>query len=179
MGAHEVLAFWFDELTPKQWWAKEAELDQCIRSRFGALHAAATEGRLVHWQLNALDSLALILVLDQFSRHIFRADAQAFAADDMALRVAELGVSKGFDHCLSARQRPFYYMPYMHSERADVHVQALRLFDALDGENSADFERRHKQIIDQFGRYPHRNEWLGRVSTPVEIEFLQQPGSRF
>lgn len=175
----QVLAFWFNDIEPKQWWKKDPAFDQLIAQRFGELHARACAGGCQSWLSAADASLALVLVLDQFSRNIYRDQPRAFAADDQALAVASAAIDNGFDQQLTNVQKQFLYMPYMHSESAAVHERALVLFESLEGDDSAEFERRHKAIIDRFGRYPHRNNILGRVSTPEELSFLQQPGSSF
>jgi len=118
-------------------------------------------------------------VLDQFSRNIFRGSAEAFAADGMALALAQEALRSGAADELEPRQRAFLYMPYMHSESTLIHTQALQLFSAPGLENNLDFELKHKTIIDKFGRYPHRNIALGRESTAAELAFLQEPGSSF
>ena len=123
--------------------------------------------------------LAEILVLDQFSRNMFRDDSRAFAQDVLALVLAQEAVRSGADQSLSPTERAFLYMPYMHSESAAIHVEAVRLFDQPGLKGNLEFEHRHKAIIDRFGRYPHRNAVLGRDSTAEEREFLKQPGSGF
>lgn len=178
-SSDEVIAFWFDELTPSDWWTKSPEFDRHIRDRFGALHAAASAGELWRWRGAPIGRLAEIIVLDQFSRNMFRDAPGAFAQDAMALTLAQEAVACGADASLATPQRCFLYMPYMHSESVLVHEEALRLYDQPGLEKNLDFERRHKAIIDRFGRYPHRNAILGRSSTAEEIEFLAQPGSSF
>ena len=160
----DILRFWFTELTPQQHFAKNVALDESIRTRFGP----TLEGRL-----------AEILVLDQFSRNVYRDTVRAFAQDALALALAQELVTSGQDRSLPTAQRVFAYMPYMHSESALIHEQALALFAQPGMENNLDFERRHKAIIDRFGRYPHRNAILGRTSTPEELAFLNEPGSSF
>ena len=118
-------------------------------------------------------------MLDQFSRNIYRDDARSFASDTLALALAQEAVASGADQSLSAVERSFLYMPYMHSESAAIHIVAMQLFDQPGLESNLEFEKRHKAIIDRFGRYPHRNAVLGRASTPEEVEFLKQPGSSF
>ncbi|MGR5390264.1 DUF924 family protein [Vibrio crassostreae] len=175
----DVLEFWFDELTPKDWFTGGAEIDSLIESRFSELHKTATQGELFEWRQNAQGRLAEIIVLDQFSRNIGRNSPAAFSADPMALALAQEAVAGGFDHQLNEQQKSFLYMPYMHSESLLIHEQAVELFSQTGLEHNLDFELKHKVIIERFGRYPHRNEVLGRTSTPEEIEFLQQPGSSF
>ena len=174
-----VLEFWFDELTPKDWFTGGAEIDALIASRFAELHKAAIQGELFEWRQTAEGRLAEIIVLDQFSRNLGRNSPDAFTADPMALVLAQEAVAGGFDHQLNQQQKSFLYMPYMHSESLLMHEQAVLLFSQTGLENNLDFEFKHKVIIERFGRYPHRNEVLGRTSTPEEVEFLQQPGSSF
>tara|TARA_R110001599_G_scaffold97376_2_gene251215 strand:+ start:1391 stop:1930 length:540 start_codon:yes stop_codon:yes gene_type:complete len=175
--AQAVLDFWFDALTPAQWFKKDLEMDSTIQSRFGELHTQAAQCECYTWRQTAQGRLAEIIVLDQFSRNIFRDDARAFATDALAL--AQEAVAAGADAELTPQQRAFLYMPYMHSESAAIHALAMKLFDQPGLENNLDFEVRHKAIIDRFGRYPHRNALLGRASTDEELAFLKQPGSSF
>lgn len=174
-----VLAFWFSEIRPAQWWTVDPAFDALIATRFGACHTAALAGELQPWRRDAAGRLAEVMVLDQFSRNLFRGTAAAFAADPMALALAQEAVAGGHDAELPPEQRTFLYMPYMHSESRRIHVEAERLFSTLDRPDSLRFELRHKAIVDRFGRYPHRNEALGRASTAEELAFLQEPGSRF
>jgi len=174
----DVLDFWFDPATEPNWWRRSDAFDARIAARFGALHEAAARCELWAWRDGAPGRLAEIIVLDQFSRHLHRGDARAFAADPLALALAQTAVAAGAHRELDPRRRVFMLMPYMHSESRAVHEVALQLFaDAPAG--NLDYERRHKAVIDRFGRYPHRNAVLGRTSTPEEIEFLQTPGSSF
>jgi uncharacterized protein (DUF924 family) len=175
----DVLKFWFDDLTPAQWYAVSADVDAMIAGRFGALHAVAARCELFGWRTSPEGRLAEIIVLDQFSRNIHRGAAAAFAQDALALALAQEAVAVGADMALEPAKRAFLYLPYMHSESAAIHHVALRLFDAPGLENNLDFEHKHKAIIDRFGRYPHRNDVLGRVSTPEEVAFLATPGSSF
>jgi len=174
-----VLDFWFDEIEPAQWWKSDPAFDALVRERFGDLHRAAVLGELYAWRANAEGRLAEILVLDQFSRNIHRGTAAAFAADPMALALAQEAVSGAHDRALRTQRRLFFYLPYMHSESALIHEVALALFRELGLADNLDFELRHKAIIDRFGRYPHRNAILGRTSTAEELRFLQEPGSSF
>ncbi len=175
----QVLTFWFDELSESQWFAKSDKLDDDIRTRFGSVHRQAMAGNLDHWAEDDAGALALVIVLDQFSRNIYRDTPQAFAADDKALRIADSLVQSGRDKNLSDAQRSFLYMPYMHSEDPEVHQRAVALYSELGRAKNLEYEKRHKAIIDRFGRYPHRNEILGRESTAEEKAFLQTPGSSF
>jgi uncharacterized protein (DUF924 family) len=174
-----VLKFWFEELTPAQWWRVDSELDRAIRQRFGELHRAACACELFEWRLHAEGRLAEIIVLDQFSRNMHRGTELAFAADPLALALAQEAVHLGADIKLAEDRRAFLYMPYMHSESAAIHVHAERLFRERAPPGNHKAELQHKAIIDRFGRYPHRNKILGRTSSTEEHDFLAQPGSSF
>ena len=179
MQSQDILHFWFDELTPKQHFAKDAALDEMIRTRLGDMLEAAARCELFGWRATPEGRLAEIIVLDQFSRHVYRDTPLSFAQDALALSLAQELVASGQDQQLSTAQRRFAYMPYMHSESALIHAHAMQLF-ALPGlEEAMDFEQRHQIIIVRFGRYPHRNAILGRTSTAEEIAFLSEPGSSF
>ena len=175
----DVLEFWFGELTPEDWWRKDPALDRRVADRFSPTLAAASRCELFAWRATARGRLAEVIVLDQFSRNIHRDSAEAFANDALALALAQEAVARGCDRELPPVERAFLYLPWMHSESALIHEEALRLFAAPGLEKNLDFELRHKAIIDRFGRYPHRNAVLGRASTPEELEFLKQPGSSF
>ena len=174
-----IYDFWFKEISPSQHWKVDPAFDQLIRERFAAIHAQANRCELFAWRQEPIGRLAEVLVLDQFSRNMYRGTAAAFASDALALVLAQEAVAVGADQALTAAERVFLYMPYMHSESNVIHDEALRLFEANGIENNLSFERRHKAIIDQFGRYPHRNAILGRESTEQEIAFLKLPGSSF
>lgn len=175
----QVLAFWFEETPPKQWWQADPDFDQRIATRFADLHRAAASAELFAWREHPPGRLAEIIVLDQFSRNIHRNSPLAFANDSMALALAQEAVAAKADQSLNPLERSFLYMPFMHSESKVIHVQAEALFRLNPVKDNHDFELRHKAIIDRFGRYPHRNAVLGRESTAEELVFLQQPGSRF
>lgn len=174
-----VLNFWFDETAPQQWWSQLDIFDQLIKSRFSKLHCAAASCELYKWRQTAPGALAEIIILDQFSRNIYRNAPNAFACDSIALALAQTAVASGLDQELPLMQRSFLYMPYMHSESPLIHDIAVALFSQQGLEQNLDFELRHKAIIDRFGRYPHRNSILGRVSTPEELDFLKTPESSF
>jgi uncharacterized protein (DUF924 family) len=176
---HTVLTFWFEELTPEQWFKVDAELDQQIADCFTALHHKAAQCELYPWRQQARGRLAEIIVLDQFPRNIYRNTPKAFATDALALALAQEAIDLGFDQELTTTERSFVYMPFMHSESAEIHDVAMRLFDQKGLETNLEFEIKHRDIIERFGRYPHRNAILGRESTEEELEFLQQPGSGF
>lgn len=177
MKASEVIQFWFVDHGPADWFKKSQSFDAKIRERFSSTYRSALLGELHVWRQSAEGRLAEILVLDQFSRNIFRDSGQAFAGDPLALCLAQWAVDVGADQQVDASRRAFVYMPYMHSESAKVHEVALELFKPFP-QNHA-FEKKHKVIIDRFGRYPHRNAILGRQSTPEEAAFLLTPGSSF
>lgn len=182
MAAREldsVLTYWFNTLKPADWFRKSAALDADIAKSFGPLHKRLAREAIDAAALTPSEVLAIVIVLDQFSRNIFRDQPQAFASDAKALSLAQQLVADGRDQQLSAQQRVFLYMPYMHSEELAVHDTALTLFTDLGFANNLKFERKHRDIIKRFGRYPHRNDILGRASTAAEQEFLQQPGSSF
>ncbi|MBA4256082.1 MAG: DUF924 domain-containing protein [Polaromonas sp.] len=179
MQARDILHFWFEELTPAQQFAKDAALDDLIRSRFGHTLVAAARCELWAWRTTPTGRLAEIVVLDQFSRNVYRDTPAAFAQDPLALALAQELVASGHAQALPPTQRAFAYMPYMHSESLAIHDQALALFGEPGLESNLGFEQRHRAIIERFGRYPHRNAVLGRTSTPAELAFLQEPGSSF
>ena len=179
MQPQPIFHFWFEELTPKQHFANDSVLDEAIRTRFDPTLEAAARCELFAWRATPEGRLAEILVLDQFSRNVWRDTPRAFAQDALALALAQELVASGQARSLPTAQRVFAYMPYMHSESAVIHEQALTLFVQPGMENNLDFERRHKAIIDRFGCYPHRNGVLGRTSTPEELAFLSDPGSSF
>lgn len=175
-----IIKFWFEELTPEQWWKKDAALDQQIKSRFLDTLEQASRGECASWRSTALGRLAEIIVLDQFSRNVYRDTPRAFSQDGMALVLSQEAIANGIDkEALTPTQLSFAYMPFMHSESRVIHLEAVKLFESLPDKSSLDFELKHKAIIDCFGRYPHRNAILNRESTPEEHTFLQQPGSSF
>lgn len=174
-----ILKFWFEEIEPKQWWVKDSELDRLIIDRFSEVHARAARCELSGWREKAEGRLAEIIVLDQFSRNMFRGSALAFAYDSLGLALAQEAISAGADQILSPIERNFIYMPFMHSESLQIHEEAVDLFRRNGLQGNLDYELKHKEIIERFGRYPHRNKALGRESTAEELEFLKQPGSGF
>jgi uncharacterized protein (DUF924 family) len=176
--ADDILRFWFEEISPQQWWQRDATFDETLRQRFGSLHAEASRAELWTWRETAAGRLAEIIVLDQFSRNIYRDDARAFANDTLALGLAQEAVRAGADLRIAPERRAFVYMPYMHSESPAIHEVAVELFRERAPGN-LDYALRHKAIIDRFGRFPHRNGALGRASTPSEIAFLAEPNSSF
>jgi uncharacterized protein (DUF924 family) len=175
----QVLRFWFEETPPKAWWTVDAEFDRTLAARYGELLRRGAAGELYAWRADARGRLAEVIVLDQFSRNIYRDTSQAFTQDAMALVLAQEAVAAGALAQLAPIQRAFLLLPYMHSESRLIHAQAEVLYREHAPPENFDFELRHKAIIDRFGRYPHRNAILGRVSTPEEMEFLRTPGSSF
>lgn len=175
----EVLTFWFKEIEPRQWWVVDPAFDELLRARFYKRLQQAAAGELFAWRASARGRLAEIIVLDQFSRNIYRGTPQAFTQDPQALILSQEAVAGGALQVLDEVERPFLLMPYMHSESRLVHVQAEILFSQFTKPENFEIELRHKAIIDRFGRYPHRNQVLGRVSSEAEVEFLKQPGSSF
>ncbi|MBL4941515.1 MAG: DUF924 domain-containing protein [Colwellia sp.] len=176
---NNILKFWFEQLTPQQWWQKSDDLDNDIQQKFGDLHQQASQAELYPWRDSAKGCLAEIIILDQFSRNIFRNTAKSFAQDSLALVLAQQAIAVGVDKELNAIERNFLYMPFMHSESLIIHQQACPLYKANGVDSSYQFELKHYDIIKQFGRYPHRNIILNRASTAEEIEFLKQPNSSF
>ncbi|MCJ2544382.1 DUF924 family protein [Thermostichus vulcanus] len=194
----EILRFWFgDPAGPEygqprpEWFKKDPEFDQTIQKRFLPVYEQAAAGQLQVWQEpldpsgqgSPFSCLALILVLDQFPRNMFRGTPRAFATDPLALQAARQAVAQGLDHQLLPVQRWFVYLPFEHSEDLADQRRSVELFEQLQSDpasqNAIDYARRHLEIIQRFGRFPHRNAILNRPSTAEELEFLQQPGSSF
>ena len=195
-----MLKFWFGELKEgevpadelrKMWWTKDEGVDEYIRSYFESDLIRAKNEELGGWENSPKGTLALIILLDQFSRNIYRGTREAFSQDKQALGIALGGIGKGFDKELHPVERAFMYMPFMHSEDPNMQRKSLQLFGALErsfnsppklaqmlSENRK-YAERHYEVIERFGRYPHRNEILGRESTDEELEFLKKPGSSF
>lgn len=193
-----ILEFWFGNADDdsaiaraqqKLWWSKNAEVNAGIRDRFGDVVNTAASGKLEHWAQDAHGRLALILLFDQFPRNMYRDTPRAFACDARASQLALAGIADGADHALRAIERVFFYLPLEHSESVALQERSVALFTALaagvpeaDRKTFAgylDFAVRHRDVIHRFGRFPHRNHILGRVSTPEETAFLKQPGSSF
>jgi len=176
-AAAEVRHFWFDE-HPKDWFVKNPSFDAQIRSRFLPLHEAAAAGRLAHWADEGSSCLALVIVLDQFPRNMFRGEARAFATDSLAHAAARVILERGWDQQMTQPEQLFAYLPFEHSESLADQNLACKLMKDF-GEKQLRYAARHREIIQRFGRFPHRNGILGRESTAAEIEFLKQPGSGF
>ena len=193
-----VLDFWFgasgsaSEIAGRQrklWFGKSAENDQAVSDRFAATLAAASAGKLDHWANNPRGRLALVIVLDQFPHHIFRDQPQAFATDPQALALSLAALTANEDRRLTPIERVFLYLPLEHAESIEMQERSVSFYAALASEVSTDeralfedflnYARKHRDVVARFGRFPHRNTILGRPSTPDEVEFLKQPGSRF
>lgn len=174
---NDIIAFWYEEIQPKQWWTKDPEFDEMIKTRFLKTHTRAVRGDLSPWRDDPLGRLAEVIVIDQFSRNMFRGHPDSFRFDPIALVLAQEGVRSQADQKIPSEMRSFLYMPYMHSESLLAHEEAKKLFAGSEGNLKA--LKAHTAILEKFGRYPHRNEILGRQSTPEEIEFLKTPGSSF
>lgn len=195
--AARVLEFWLGDPADagnvaargKLWFASTPEQDQMIGERFGALHRAARAGELDHWSSAPRDLLALVVLLDQFSRNLYRSTPLAFANDAKSLALARAALQRGFDEPLQVVERAFLYMPFQHSESRDDQRESVRLYRTLrDGSpaelatfarNSYDYAVLHCEIVERFGRFPHRNAVLGRPSTREEIDYLNDGGQRF
>lgn len=179
MNYQQVLDFWFDPDHREFWFSKSDLFDLELEEKFGHTLQQAMRCELWTWRETAQGRLAEIIVLDQFSRNLFRDHPAAFAQDPLALALAQEAIRLGLDLQLAPEQRCFLYLPFMHSESRLIHIQALDLFESLNTPTHLDFEKRHKIIIDRFGRYPHRNQVLERESTAEEVAFLKQPNSGF
>ncbi|MBX3233318.1 MAG: DUF924 domain-containing protein [Labilithrix sp.] len=195
MSPAEVLEFWFGPpgspplASSTKWYTKDAAFDAEVRARFGETHALAAAGKLDEWKETPRGRLALVIVLDQFSRNMYRGDARAFACDDRARDLALEALSTGEDRQLEPIERTFLYMPLMHAEDSDLQRKCIAAFAVLADKappdlqkyvaNGLDYAKQHAEIIERFGRFPHRNEILGRDSTSEEVAFLKQPGSSF
>jgi len=190
----DILAFWFEELTAQDWFSGDAALDKVISDRFGALYDELTDPRTTpstdpsanpstnheSWLATPEGSLALILVLDQFPRNLFRNSPRAFASDSLALRIANEAIARGHDLETHVERRVFFYLPYEHSEALADQDRAVSLIqDRADISVYLDYAERHRAVIARFGRFPHRNEILGRPSTAEETAYLNDGGERF
>jgi uncharacterized protein (DUF924 family) len=175
----EILSFWFDELRPQDWFTPQPGLDSQCDRRFRLTHLALAREVVPRWRESPESRLAAIILLDQMPRNIYRGTPLAFATDGLALREASVAVDAGADAGLSVDQRNFLYLPLEHSENLVDQTRSVKLFTELGDATYLDFAIRHCEIIRQFGRFPHRNAIVGRVSTPAEVAFLSQPGASF
>jgi uncharacterized protein (DUF924 family) len=177
MDHKEIIDFWFSELSQQDWFAKSDALDSQIKQRFSDIHRRACLGELFLWRDTAHGRLAEIIILDQFSRNIYRGKAGSFASDAQALTLAQEAVALGLaDQLSSDSERMFLYMPYMHSESLFIQNESVKLYHAIGND---EYAIAHSNIIEKFGRYPHRNEILGRASTEEELEYLKNDGQTF
>lgn len=173
----EVLNFWFKTLSPEDWFRQSDNVDAQIQRRFAGLHRAARSGAVDEWSSAPESALARIIVLDQFSRNLHRDSAGAFGADPIALRAASHALARRFDFCVCEEWRSFFYMPFMHAEDLAAQKRSVALFKArLPHTNNLKFARIHRNVIARFGRFPHRNDILGRRSTNEERAFLKAGG---
>jgi uncharacterized protein (DUF924 family) len=171
----EVVPFW-REAGPQRWFEKDEAFDLAIRSKFLTLHKAASRGELSAAEESAEGALALVIVLDQFPRNMFRGSAHAFATDPLARAVAGRSLARGFDAATAEPLRPFFYLPFMHSEALADQDRCLRLYEVLGDAELLKYAVMHREIISRFGRFPHRNRVMGRVTTPAEQAFLDGGG---
>ncbi len=171
----DIVSFW-REAGPEKWFEKDDEFDLTIRSRFLAIHEAAARGELAAFEESAEGALALLILLDQFPRNMFRNSARAFATDHLARAVADRALARGFDQETDTTMRPFFYLPFMHSELLADQDRCLRLHEAFSDPQQLKFAVTHRDIIVKFGRFPHRNRVLGRETTQAEQEFLDGGG---
>lgn len=173
----QVLNFWFEQLEPAAWFSGAPELDDIIWDRFGDLRQELKASPPDPADLDAAGHVAAVIVFDQFSRNMFRRSAEAFAADPLALALAEDAIARNLDLALHPREQQFLYMPFMHAEDPALQARCVELFSKLGIPGVVEFAEQHKAVIDRFGRFPHRNKALKRESTPEEIEFLNaKPG---
>ena len=175
----EILNFWFKDCKPEQWFKKNEDFDQMIENRFSIAIENAIAGNLGNWEESKTGCLALIILLDQFTRNVFRDTPRAFAGDKRALALSQLCCDKNYLINPDVQRRQFMLMPMMHSENLDVQDAALLLFKKYASGKDYEYAEKHREIIARFGRFPHRNVILGRKSTNDELEFLKQPGSSF
>jgi uncharacterized protein (DUF924 family) len=174
-----ILRYWFEELSPKEWFKVDEARDAEIERRFRGTYDELASGVPQSWLTEPEGYLAAILVLDQFPRNMFRGTPRAFATDGASLTLAKRAIAGGKDMLVPPERRAFIYMPFQHAEDKADQARSVELFTALGNKLNLDFAIRHKEIIDRFGRFPHRNKILGRKSTGEELAFLQQPGSSF
>lgn len=175
----EVHSFWFKELTRKDWFVKNEALDEAMRKHYAGTHLSLARGELDGWRGSAEDRLAAIVVLDQFSRNMYRGSPLAFATDWLALREAKLAIEAGADMEVEPAHRAFFYLPFEHSEVLAEQDRSVELFRLTGDADYLDYAERHRAVIREYGRFPHRNAILGRESTDAELDYLAKPGAGF
>lgn len=195
-AAEALLDYWLgplgehgfsDEAHRRRWFEKNQTFDESLRERFGELHAEGARGELDHWRQTPRGRIALVILLDQLSRNLYRDTPEMYACDETALAVAREAIDAGDEAVLAPQERYFLYMPFMHAEDPEAQARCVELFECTQKELPAEHADRfdpkwavmHKEIVDRFGRFPHRNELLGRECTEEEAAFLEQPGSSF
>lgn len=175
----QIINFWFEETDKLNWFVQNDEFDNLIKSKYAQIHQKAVKCELYHWRNDIKGRLAEIIIVDQFSRNMFRGSALSFAYDSLALALSQEAILSGESEKLTKIERNFLYMPFMHSESSKIHGLAIDLYEKNGDESSFEYEGKHKKIIDKFGRYPHRNKILNRESTKEELSFLELPDSSF
>jgi uncharacterized protein (DUF924 family) len=177
----DILDFWFVETQPQQWFQINEDFDKKVRERFETVYEDAVGGQFLDWQKDADGALALCILLDQMPRNMFRGTPKAFATDNKALVVAKYAVSKGLDTVLSPHKRRFVYLPFEHSENINDQRRSVELFEKMKDDDPLgyDYALRHLKVIEQYGRFPHRNKILGRDNTPEEEDYLARPDAGF
>jgi uncharacterized protein (DUF924 family) len=177
----DILSFWFDETQPKQWFQVNEDFDRTVTERFSEPYDMAVSGDFDTWKNSADGALAYCILLDQMPRNMFRGTPKAFTTDGKALVTAKYAISKGFDQVLPPIKRRFIYLPFEHSENINDQRKSVELFEKMKGDDPLgyDYAVRHRDVIDKFGRFPHRNKILGRPNTPEEEDYLAQPDAGF
>ena len=179
MNFNDVLTFWFHEIEPKQWWKKDKKFDSILRTRFLKIHSLSVKSELISWRASGKGRLAEIIVIDQFSRNLFRNKPEAFSSDHLALFLSKEMLRLGLYQKFNKNEKIFAFMPFMHSEIFEDQIISLRLYSNLGINENFRSALKHFNIIRKFGRFPHRNKILSRKSTDEELAFLKTPGSSF
>jgi uncharacterized protein (DUF924 family) len=174
----DILNFWFVDTAPAQWFQTSPDFDSLVRTNFLVNYHQGVQSTFDAWQASADGALALIILFDQFPRNMFRGLPQAYETDAKALSIARLAIERGFDQIFIPMKRRFFYLPFEHSENLDHQKRSVELFESMKGDDPLgyDYALRHMRVIEQFGRFPHRNKILGRVSTAEEIKYLEEYG---
>jgi len=175
--AEEILTFWFSDEVEAAWFKRNEAVDREIEEHFAQAYESARLGEMNHWRNTTKEALALTIVLDQFPRNLFRGSPRSFESDHLALANAKYALEQGYEKQLSKKERPFFYLPFMHSEDVKDQRRCITLYEELGNDLALDFAKQHADIINRFGRFPHRNAVLGRETTTEEAEFLtEHPG---